>query len=1370
MILRLVVLFSIFIVSHVSAALPPVVFNTVSSLNGLPQNSGRALLQDKNGFVWIGTEDGLVRFDGKSILQFRKNHDDPHSISDNYIGSLAEDAYGRVWVGTMGGGLNVIDKQRETVIRIKNLSSADIRYLSYNNSTKKLWVATGNGLFVIDTDVEKLKQPFDKLSSPIEIPIDQPPILAPNGEQFEGTVSGVVADGGDVWICTRGSGFLRFKHKKDQTFWFPKGQRGLEDDTFNTIFQDRDGDIWLGSQNRGLVKVIQNDSKLHFKHYHTNNSLIFANDVMALADADDGKLWVGTWNGGLSLFEKDLGIIDSYKYQHDDQFSLPSDIILDIIHTKNGQVWLGTFDKGVSWFHPDAPFHTYRKNPLVVNGLKSNIIWSFAAQGNEALWVGTNRGLSKLDLASHQYNLPNFLASNDLWGRIQKDDIRALHLDGKNLWIAGRKQGVYRLSLDDESLIPLTKIAASNQKLTHPYIRLIYKDSKNALWLGATKGLNRLDLTTGKIRNYMADELDSLSLPHYRIRSLFEDSKGQMWVGTSYGLLLLDFDGNPLNVFKPGENEDSGLYLAGNGVRGIGEDDLGRLWFATEGGISIYDSTKKETIILRERDGLPSNATYCALWVDGYIWVTTLNGLARIDSETFQIETYTTDDGLPDNEFNFNAWHQFHDKRLALGTLSGFAIFSPDKLPGPEKSEPPPPLYLQPYKYENEVRLPIDLTEREIVKLDWEHRKITFAYGALDYQKPSSVIYEFKLAGVSDMWTKADSPRLVTFNRLSAGDYSFSVRAKNSHGLWTTESKPVKFTISQVPWKTTTAYFGYLILFCTTLVFGIFLYNRSLRERSVYLEQIVNQRTEELQVSNNRLKEQHLKLDQLLTSRERLFKAIAHELRTPLAVIMSSVESLIEKDQNPNYVLRIIHNRANKMGNLINNLLELASKKSDLSTVEQPFLIKPAIKEAIASFRPRISKQERLLEESIEIDRECLSMNRWTFIMIVSNLLSNAYKFTDERGRIIISCSCTEEALVICVEDDGIGVSEGAEEHIFDWFGRANSNPEIEGWGIGLAFIKDEIEAAGGKIELIQDGTRGAKFVATFRLQSVAEEKIPLLDENLSGSNLESEYSVFSKLEKNYSILIIEDDSDLRSHLSTLFPANWRKLTASDAESGIAMAMKEEPDIIITDLMLPGESGFDVTKKLKEDSKTHHIPIIILTALESEENRLTGLGLSADSFLGKPFSNRELLLRVSGLLSNRERMLARAKQIILNTPPNSVDIRKQSLNSPESEFLAKLNDKLGEDRVVSLMSLDEASKKLAMSKRSLQREMERVGISWREYKLFRRMRYAMDLLVDKKRQVGDVAELTGYSSMAHFSKTFKDITGKSPSEWRRTIV
>jgi len=1368
LIIRLIVIFMFFTASFTCAALPPVVFNSISSINGLPQNSGRVLLQDNEGFIWIGTEDGLVRFDGGAMLSFRKSYDDLHTLSDNYIGSLVEDSAGRVWVGTMGGGLNIIDKRRESVLRMETLASSDILDLTYDAHSEKLLIATRNGLYQLDTAAELLQQPFDALPSPIKLPIVQLPVQLPDGTPFQDIIAGIVIDGDDVWIATRGSGVLRYNQSTENTIAYQKGENGLEDDTFNTIFRDRDGKIWLGGQNKGLAEIIDRDAAIAFRHYNTENSELPVNDVMTLADADDGKLWAGTWNGGLALFDKKNETVDSYDYQFDDQFSLPSNIILDILRNRNGQIWIGTFDKGVSWFQPKSPFHTYRKNPLIEDSLAGNIIWSFAAEGENMLWVGTSKGLSKLDLQSNRYITPDNVQPGELWEKVRNDDIRALFQDGSDLWIAAKRHGVCRLSLDDAVITPLSQLVGSDQQLTDEYVRLIKKDSRGILWLAAVKGLNRVDLKNGRVRQYLADD-DGISLPHNRIRALYEDNSSRMWIGTTYGALLLDSEGNPVEAYQSAGSGISSSILAGNGVRGINEDHTGRFWFATEGGISIYDPLKNETTVLREKDGLPGNACYCVIPDRGYMWVSTLNGLARIDTQSLHIESYTTVDGLPNNEFNFNAWHKLPDGRIALGTLSGFTLFRPEMVPGPEKSADTPPLYLQAYNYIDDVRSPLHLQSDEKITLQWENNKISFGYSALDYQKQDAVVYEYKLSGVSDVWSETDNPRFITFNGLSAGDYTFSLRARDKHGVWIAESVPVQFTVAQVPWKTSAAYLGYLVLICSALTAVFFLYNRRLHQRSVQLEKIVADRTAELETSNSRLKEKHQQLDQLLTSRERLIRAVAHEVRTPLTVILSSAESLIEDDQRMNPVLQLIYNRARKMKDLIDNLLDLANRSGGTKLNKSPFLIKPAIGEAISPFRHQFQQEEKVLQEQIDIERECLYMSREVFIMVISNLLSNGCKYTDQGGRAAITCSCDGDQLTICVEDDGVGVPKGAEESIFDWFVRADTAGGKEGWGIGLAFVKDEVEAAGGTITFSREGRKGAKFVVALPLAAVSENDRLSLEKQFAGAGRQEMMPRFSRLEKTYTMLIIEDDDDLRSHLTTLFPESWKKLTAADAENGITMAMQHEPDIIITDLMLPGESGFDLTRKLKDDPQTCHIPIIILTALENEENRLTGLGLSADSFIGKPFNNRELQLRVDTLLANRERMLAYVMQSIFNTPYSDVGRGNDQLHKVEKDFLATLDEKLGENQAVSKMSLEDAAVKMAMSKRSLQREMESIGISWREYKRLRRIKFAMELLADKERQIGDVAEMTGYSSAAHFSKIFKEIIGESPTEWRNHL-
>lgn len=1370
LLIRHVFLFLLLCISSAAAAaLPPVVFNTVSSGQGLPQNTGRALLQDSDGYVWVGTEDGLVRFDGYSMLSFRKNHDDPNSLSDNYIESLAEDGQGRIWVGTMGGGINVIDRQRRLVTRIKALGSTDILDIVTSRTGDTLWFAAGNGIYVMETS-EGNDEQSGRLIPTADLSPQRVPVLLPDRTPLVDAVNGLVLDGDEIWFSTRGSGVGRFNQGNGETTWYHREAGSLENDSFNTIFRDQDGVLWLGSQERGLVKVLKSPAGVHFQYYDTENSGLAANDVMSIADAGDGLLWLGTWGGGLALFDTEKGRAELYRYQRDDQYSIPSDTLMNVIRTRNGQVWLGTFDKGVSWFHPESPFHAYRATPLEEGGLNSNVIWSFAAEGNDALWIGTSKGLSRLHLASHQYATPDLIQPLDLWEKVRRDDIRALYMDSDELWVAARKEGVFKVSLRAMTVTPLTQLASAGQALTHPYVRLMYKDSRGVFWFGATRGLNRFDPVTGEIRNYMPEPGNALSLPHFRVRALYEDSRGQIWAGTSSGLMLLDGAGNPIRVIDADEDGPDGLRLAGKGVQGLAEDAQARIWLATDGGISVFDAARKKTTILRELNGLPSNAVYCTIPADGFIWATTLHGLARISPDTLNVEKYTTDDGLPDNEFNFNAWHVLPDGRLALGTLSGFALFHPEKVPGPERSGIAPPLHLQPYVYNQDGGQVPTAGRGEPIRLDWANNKISFAYSVLNYGNLGSVKYEVRLEGVDKKWNSADG-RLATFAGLAAGTYSFTVRAMERHGQWMVESAPVSFSIAQVPWKTPQAYALYAIVLSGILAFCFTMYSRQLHKRSLFLENLVARRTGELQASNQRLEEKHRQLDQLLTSRERLFRAIAHELRTPLAVIMSSVEALQDEGGRTSTMLRMIHQRAHRIGGLLDRLLDLANNTAALNNHGEPFSVAQAIEEAVAPFRQQAAQESRRLHEHVEVDNACLAMERETFIMIISNLLANAVKFTDRGGAIAMTALIADGRLALTVEDDGIGVPAGEEQRIFNWFEQAHPRSGPKGWGIGLAFARDEIEAAGGTIELCRPEEAGAKFLVFLPLaQGVRAEVSPAGDGVVWPETAENEHPVLHGLEKEYTMLVIEDDPDLRHHLPTLFPPHWTILTSPDAESGAVIAMDKEPDIIITDLMLPGESGFELTRKLKGNSQTAHIPIIILTALGNEENRLTGLGLSADSFLSKPFSNKELRLRVAGLLANREKVLDRAKQIILHDSVNGERADDPVTESREDEFLVKLNAALGQDLDVASLTLDEAAARVAMSKRSLQREMERVGISWREYKRLRRIRFAMDLLRDPRIPVGDVVEQSGYGSAAHFSKIFKEVNGASPSEWRRNAA
>jgi ligand-binding sensor domain-containing protein/signal transduction histidine kinase/CheY-like chemotaxis protein len=1353
LLLRFVTLLLLSICSVSHAGLPPVSFNTISSVDGLPQNTGRVMIQDKVGFVWIGTEDGLVRFDGHSMLSFRKQHNNAASLSDNYVSALAEDFKGRLWVGTMGGGLNVIEPTHHKVTRISNLENADIRSIVPDPVEDVIWVGTGQGLYSLSVKGDGFF-------------LEMLDIFLPDGTLMENAVTGVVLLGDEIWISTRGTGIGRYNTKTKKTTWYQKGANGLLDNTFNTLRVDSGGTIWAGGQNEGLVQITGTDGEIQFNHYSSSNSDLKANDVMAIADAGNNMLWIGTWGGGLAHFNPQTRKMELYEHYPSNQYTIPSDIIMDILCTRDGQVWVGTFDRGVSWFNPDSPFHVYQANASEVGGMPSNLIWSFASGNSDQLWVGTGKGLSRLNLNTHNFETLTGIEPQELWESVRSDDIRALLVEDENLWISARKNGVARLSLTTGRITQVSDLLAEGQTLSHAFIRLIIKDRQGNLWFGATKGLNKFDPSIGKVRNYNQGD-DGLSLPHYRIRALFEDSQNRIWVGTSDGLMLLDSYGTPVQVWKYSDKTTTGLLLPGKGIRGINEDHLGRIWLATEGGIAIFNEEENNTTILREDDGLPSNAAYSAVYADGYMWVSTLHGLARVGVDTLDIENYSTSDGLPDEEFNFNAYHKLADGCLVFGTLSGLTIFSANAVPGPEKKISPPVLKVQPYIYGEEGKhIPIE-PGMVVNRNGLSGSPIIFQYNSLFFGKTKNVYYKVKLEGADTDWLSTESQRMVSYSGLSPGKYSFKVQAFDIHGQWEAGAVPITFTVAPKPWQTLQAYVLYGLALLGMILFAFSLYSRRLRHNAKILQSLVADRTQDLEESNLNLADKNSQLDRLIVGRERLYRVIAHELRTPLSMIMSILETMQgQKTENVGGVA-IAYQNGTRIGRLLDNILDLAKKRESSAEMKELFEARSALEECLVPYRQQAQLQNKKLVERIGEGEVHLFMQKEGFIMMVSNLLSNGCKFTESDGTIEIITSVMSKTLQVEVVDDGVGLTPGDEEKIFHWFERSNPEDKYGGWGIGLAYVKEEAEMVGGTIKAFKRDGAGARFVLT----------LPIADDNivaeysrssstLPGNNEISREQSPLDPKKSYTVLIVEDNLDLLGHLPTLFPKHWTILTASDAESGWLIVLEKSPGLVLTDLMLPGESGFDLTRKLKGDERTAHIPIIILTALSNEENRLTGLGLSADSFVGKPFKNKELIVRVESLLANRERVFARARRNILKL---SLDNRQEAVKKKgdvEDQFLVNLNAAMDAGPKGAAMALDEIASKLALSKRSFQREMERLGISWREYKRLYKLRYAMDLLQDPSNQIGEIAEKAGYSSSAHFSKIFKEHTGTTPSAWR----
>ncbi|WP_169727934.1 two-component regulator propeller domain-containing protein [Desulfovibrio inopinatus] len=851
-------------------ATTPYSFHHIGSDAGLPQVTVRALLREPSGRLWIGTEDGLVRLDGQRLRVFKKSLHDTASLADNYIACLAQTPDNGVWVGTLGGGLSRVAPDGERIERIaeERLSNSDVRAIVPDEFG--LWLGTNLGLQYLHFDSKH---------------IDEIPLLYKN-QPFHHRVKGIARSEDILWVATQGQGLARFDIKTKTVRWFDKGDVGLTDNTFNTIMSDSTGRVFAGSEHAGLIAIHDENGSVTFNQIDPTSHGLADTDVMAIADAGDGRLWVGTFNGGLQLLDLGQGVLASYQHSRANPTSLASNAVTVIAAGTGPYVFVGTYDNGLSFFSKDQVFKTFRYDPLqpADRSLPSPMIWSFVEDDQDTLWIGTKRGLAHLDLKND-----TFLHSptNELWTTLLKHaDVRALARQNQFLWCAVRHTGLVRLDPQSQSIASWQTLYPTAQPPKNDDIRLLVMDDRaRGIWAGTSEGLYFYDIETGNIIRYQHDPNTPSSLPHNRIRGLYLDSHHQLWVGTSNGLARLRTDGSGFDVWKHDPTSPQ-TSLAGEGVRAIAEDKAGRLWLGTEAGISIMNPETGIERNVREDDGLSSNSIYGIIADENFIWASTIRGLVRIDPNDLSIFNYFKRDGLPDNEFNFNAWGRLSGQQLVFGGVNGFVVFQPRNVPSPQNPTTPPSLFIQVVTAETSLTYG---SSPPMLSLPWQKPAIEFQCEALTFEPPDNIFYQYRLHGKNTPWRTTPNGH-VAFTDLAPGQYTFEIKAQQCHGQWATPERTVAFNVATPPWKTWQAYAGYALFLILCTAGALWLSQYRQRQRLAWLEDEVTRRSAELADTNRQLTDQNQRLDQQKAERERLFWSLAHDLRTPLTVIVNALE------------------------------------------------------------------------------------------------------------------------------------------------------------------------------------------------------------------------------------------------------------------------------------------------------------------------------------------------------------------------------------------------------------------------------------------------------------------------------------------------
>ncbi|MFC2093452.1 two-component regulator propeller domain-containing protein [Bacteroidota bacterium] len=1291
---------------------------------GLAGNEIFCIFQDSQGFIWFGTSNGLKRYDGYKFKVFRNNSNDSTSLSRNCIISIYEDRSGHIWIGTEEGGLNKFSKEKEQFIHYRHdpdnpiSLSNDYIHAIHEDNSRVLWIGTEyGGLNKFDREKEKFKH---YKNNP-----DDPASLSCN------FVRSIYEDNcGTLWIGTKSGGLNKFDKEKEKFKCFihnPDDSTSLSSDNINRIYEDNCGTLWIGT-GKGLHKY--NREKEQFKRYMHNPddpTSLSNNVVTSIYEDNEGMLWIGTAYGGLNKFSKEKEQFTHYKHDPDNSKSLSNNCILVIHEDNSGNLLVGTAGGGLNKSNKARKqFKNYfyvKKDPI---SLSCNIVMSIYGDNSDNLWIGTlGGGLSKFDREKEQFI--HYKHNPDGPASLSHNFVESIYVDNSdNLWIGTRGGGLNKFNKEKEQFTHYRHDPENPTSLSNDYIYTIYEDNSENLWIGTHRGLNKFNKLKEEFTQYKHDPQNSSNKCFNYVSSIIKDKLGNFWIGTEHGLIRFDRERNRLIHCRYDSNNPSSLSC--DNVTTIYEDNTGVLWIGTKEGLNKFNNEYEKFIHFREKDGLPSDLIHGILEDDyGNLWISTEEGLSKFNPKAETFRNYDVKDGLQSNDFNRRACYKNRSGEMFFGGMKGFTMFHPDDI----KDNPHiPPVVITDFqllhksvpigfdKSTNRTILEKSITETKEIELNYEDNVISFEFSALDFQCPEKNQYAYIMEGFDKDWIYTDaSRRFATYTNLDPGAYTFRVKGSNNNGIWNEEGASLKIKI-------------------------------------------------------------------LPEMRSRFFADISHEFRTPLTLILGPLKQIIEKIDDPEVKreAKVAEKSAERLNVLVNQLLDLSrvvTRNMKLKACSENII--PLLKGLTLSFASLAERKKIALKFISKRKILKVYVDRDKVEKIVTNILSNAFKFTEEGGRINVSIQSTDGKAEIRISDTGIGIPKERLDKIFDRFYQVGDTHKRrgEGAGIGLALTKELVELHKGEIKVESEEGKGTIFIVSLPLgkdhllpEEITEVRIGKEEEP---ATLTKEIEEDKKEEKEFDIdlitetekpllLIVEDNSDVRTYIRGHLDESYRISEAIDGKDGMDKALDYIPDLIVSDVMMPEMDGIELCKEIKKDERISHIPIILLTAKAASEDKIEGLETGADDYIMKPFDAKELQARIKNLVEQRKKLRERFNK------EATIPIKKGKYSQIDEEFLKKTMEVVEKHISEPEFKLDDFGKEIGMSRTQLHRKVRALtNYSPHNFIRFIRLKHAAELLSKGAGNVTEIAYDVGFSSLSHFAKAFKEQFGKSPSDYIKSV-
>ena len=1315
-------------------------FNHIGLKEGLSHSTVFAIEQDQEGYMWFATYDGINRYDGYNFKVYRHEQNNPRSIASNITRCIAVDLLDRVWVGT-SESLALYDRDEDCFINFvlnkKKKHTAINKIVPINKDW--LMISSLDGVSFFDIQNRK----FTEKDLPSVMTLWRDAYLTRKGE--------FIYVGANNALYT----YSLLTRKVEKMVDLPKAVKiqAIEFNPGNDI-------IWIGTEGQGLYSY--SPSKKLIKSYRSDNKKLHSNFVRSIAIDQELNLWVGTYHG-LNIYDAQKDKFNVMRSSPMSSGNISQNSVRCIFKDSQNGMWLGTYWGGLNYYHPLCNRFKHIKRIYTENSISNNLISCLSEDKDGNIWIGTTDGGLNFYNKKEQHFI-NYIQTFDQSSTfLPFRDIKSIYIDEKRnkVFVGGHASGMMIISRRNNAIEYLNK---QNKRLPSDNIYNIISDQKDGLWISTLNEILHYNITTGEV-NIVQQFRGNRANNNYRY--LFRDSKNNIWVGGDKGVQLYKQIDNTLVVNKEYKFNPA---LEQAAINCFSETSNGQLLIGTNKGIFSISMNSGECTQYTTQNGLPSDVI-CGILEDvhGRLWISSNYGITCMLPDYKVIRNFTNQDGITSNQFNPGSCYRISTGEMYFGGINGITVFDPEKMVDNPFSPRPVINKLQIF---NEEVIPGDKTgilDKNIEKLSSitlkpSQNSFTLSFVVMNYIARQHNTFSYKLEGYDKDWYEQTNITPVTYSNLPAGTYTFYIKAANNDGIWNNEATSLKIKILPVWYKTQWALLIF-ILAITLIISAIvrFFWLRKSMKTQLEVERLEKLRNEE--ISQTKI---------------RFYINISHELRTPLTLISAPLQELLSRVRNnwEREQLIYIQRNTNRLLHLVNQLMDY--RRAELGVFKLQPQYSNAYKRILASFInfENISKKKEIdYNFTSDVEEKEFLFDENYLDLIVNNLLSNAFKYTNVHGTINVHLFEENNELVLQISDTGIGISAEKQKHIFDRFYQVDCDKE--GSGIGLSLVERLISLHHGRIHLDSEVGKGSTFTVyipqdeeLYSLEELKSEETPaeerqmyytnandlFIDNELPHLDTPAECST----EKTGRILVVEDNSELNKYLVEGLSSYFNVIQVSNGQEAIDFLKNNEIeiDLILTDVMMPVMDGVKLCRTLKQNIRTCHIPVYMLSAKTDVKYQLEGIQAGAEDYISKPFSMAILRAKIQNTLKTRARAFEHYS--------DNIDIEPEKIaNNSMDEELLKRAMEIVEKNIDNIeFSTEQFAKEMNMSRSNLHLKLKAItGKSAIDFIHKIRFNRACQLLKEGKYTVSEISFMVGYNTPSYFTARFKKYMGCLPTEY-----